>query len=143
MVAVNQHFCTPSSLMQSKERRITVLQLFRHVKKKKRQKPSTKRLSHSLPINTFTDHACISHCPFGQPSNLLHRLIQKPDSACHVSSDTVEDFVLQLCLAFNLQRLPACLIREVTLTHHVLTLHCKSYFSHRQHHHLLAWKEGL
>lgn len=120
-----------------------VLKLCRHVKKKQGRSHLSKRVSHSLPINTFTDHACITHCPSGQPSNQLHRLIQKPDSACHVSSDIVEDFVLHLCLAFNLQRLPAYLIREVILTCHILTLHCKSYFSHCQHHHLLTWKEGV
>lgn len=57
VVAVNKRFHTPSLLMQSKERRIMVLELGRHVKKKNRQKPPIKEgdlfPSNKYPLQTM------------------------------------------------------------------------------------------
>lgn len=143
MVAVNQDFCSPSFLMQSKERRSIVLRLRRHVKEKKKKGRShlSKRVTHSLPINTLYK-PCL-HIP------LSLWLVQQPASQAEGNPKARLCMVhffrhsRGFCFAFNLQRLPAYLIREVTLTCHVLTLRCKSYFSHCQHLHRLAWKEGL
>lgn len=108
-------------------------------RKKKRAEAIYQRVTHSLPINTpFRPCLCIP-----LPLWLVQQLASQAHPKAWLCMAHFFRYSRGFCFAFNLQRLPAYLIREVTLTCHVLTLCCKSYFSHCQHLHLLAWKEGL
>lgn len=125
MFSDNQHFGTPSFCIQSSAGKTGAFKLRRQLKKEEVRhshfilhnnyspkatvnKTNTCTVFHQREGNPFP---CKKHPPqlmaagplFGQPRSLLLKFIQKPSSEWWAPSEMVEDFVLHLCLVFNLQ----------------------------------------